>query len=72
MKNLLLPLLVTIVVLATSCSKDRDCVCTYKDALGNTVTLGASVIKGTKSAAKKACEKNDTEWADINGSCTLK
>ncbi len=67
----LLPIATVILLLATSCSKNRDCVCTYKDVTGATVTLEASTIEGSKSAAKKACEKNDDEWADVNGSCTL-
>ena len=71
MKKLLLPIVVAAILLTTSCSKDRACVCSYTDAFGQTVTLEAATIKGSKSAAKKACEKNDQEWEEIKGSCSL-
>jgi hypothetical protein len=72
MKKFLLSTAVITVLLCTACSKDRDCVCTYTDVKGETVTLDAQTIKGSKISAKKACEKKDEEWADINGSCKLK
>ena len=71
MKNLLIPILALALAITTSCSKNRDCVCTYTDSQGASVSV-TSQVKGSKSSAKKACEKNDQEWADVNGSCKLK
>jgi hypothetical protein len=71
MKKILIPIF-AIALLSAACSKNRDCVCTYTDSNGQTVTADTEQIKASKSRAKKACEKKDDEWADVNGSCKLK
>ena len=72
MNYFLLIIALVFTLFAASCSKTRDCVCSYTNVKGETVTLEASPIKGTKKASKKACEDNDDEWSGLNGSCVLK
>lgn len=63
MKKLFIPFLVTmfLVVLSTSCKKDRNCVCTSVTDASISFT---TVINDTKSNAKKDCSAKSATITD--------
>lgn len=55
-----------------SCAKTQSCECSYTDSNGQTVTLAAVELKGSKKKIKEACDSKSKDWADANGKCIVK
>ncbi len=70
MKKTVLILAAVLGVAATSCKKDYSCTCTTSG--GGVSASATTTIRETKSKAKTACEKNNSEVMGVKTTCELK
>jgi len=63
--------LFTFTVILTSCTKDYQCECTYKNEISQSQTLVWDIEDQTQKDAKEACETfTNAGWTEVN--CVLK
>lgn len=58
-------------LILSSCTKDYECECTYKNEISETKTLVWDIKDQTQKDAKDACENfTNAGWTEVN--CVLK
>lgn|GEM_PF-1760960 len=71
MKNCILVCTTIMIFALSSCSKERDCTCTYNNGTEDITVV--TQIESSKSKAEDTCDAAEVAWkiVDPNASCTL-